>query len=40
MSVAIEVRDLSVRYGDTVALRNVDLDVAAGRVTGLVGMNG
>jgi len=36
----IRVRDLAVRYGDVVALDGVDLDVAAGAVTGLIGMNG
>jgi manganese transport system ATP-binding protein len=40
MSVAIEVHDLSVRYGEVVALRDVDFEIAAGRVTGLIGMNG
>src|SRR5690606_19233365 len=37
---AIRVRDLVVRYGDVVALDGVDLDVAAGRITALIGMNG
>lgn len=40
MTPAIRVRDLAVRYGEVVALDGVSLDVAAGRVTGLIGMNG
>lgn len=40
MTPAIRVRDLSVRYGEVVALDGVSLDVEAGRVTGLIGMNG
>ena len=36
----LEVRGVDVRFGGHVALRGVDLDVAAGRVTGLVGPNG
>ncbi|MFB7249426.1 metal ABC transporter ATP-binding protein [Microbacterium sp. NPDC056234] len=37
---AIEVRDVTVRYGDVLALEDVSLTVEAGRVTGLIGMNG
>jgi len=37
---AIQVRDLTVRYRELVALDRVFLDVAAGQVTGLIGMNG
>ena len=37
---AIEVRGVTVRYGDVLALDDVSLDVYAGRVTGLIGMNG
>ncbi|MDN3495350.1 metal ABC transporter ATP-binding protein [Planococcus sp. APC 4015] len=40
MTASIEVRDVSVRYGDIAALDDVTLDVAAGRVTGLIGTNG
>ncbi|NYF18339.1 manganese transport system ATP-binding protein [Microbacterium sp. AK009] len=40
MTHPIEVSHLTVRYGDVVALRDVSLEVAAGRVTGLIGMNG
>ncbi|TQK17828.1 manganese transport system ATP-binding protein [Microbacterium sp. SLBN-154] len=40
MTHPIEVSDVTVRYGDVVALRDVSLEVAAGRVTGLIGMNG
>ncbi|PZR54212.1 ABC transporter [Xylanimonas oleitrophica] len=37
---AIEVRDVTVRYGDVLALDGASLTVQAGRVCGLVGMNG
>ncbi|GAB3618657.1 metal ABC transporter ATP-binding protein [Okibacterium endophyticum] len=37
---AIDVSNLTVRYGDVTALADVTLTVAAGRVTGLLGMNG
>ncbi|WP_063048661.1 metal ABC transporter ATP-binding protein [Nocardia arthritidis] len=37
---AIEVRGVTVRYGEVPALENVDLTVDAGRVCGLIGMNG
>ena len=37
---AIEVRGATVRYGDVLALDEVSLSVEAGRVTGLIGMNG
>ncbi len=37
---AIRIADLSVRYGEVVALDGVNLDVSAGRVTALIGMNG
>lgn len=40
MTVSIRVSDLSVRYGEVLALDKVDLDVCAGRVTALIGMNG
>ena len=40
MTPAIEVEDLVVRYGDTVALDGASLSVGAGRVVALVGMNG
>ena len=33
-------RDVVVRYGDVVAVRGVDLDLAAGEVTALMGRNG
>jgi manganese transport system ATP-binding protein len=40
MTPPIAISDVTVRYGDVVALAGVSLDVAAGRVTGLIGMNG
>jgi manganese transport system ATP-binding protein len=40
MTAAITVDDLTVRYGEVVALDRVSLEVQPGRVTGLIGMNG
>ncbi|WAC67189.1 metal ABC transporter ATP-binding protein [Agrococcus sp. SL85] len=40
MTAAIEVRGLTVRYGEVTALDGVDLAVAHGAVTALIGMNG
>ncbi|RZL83328.1 MAG: metal ABC transporter ATP-binding protein [Rhodococcus sp. (in: high G+C Gram-positive bacteria)] len=37
---AVEVRDVTVRYGDVLALDQVSLTLRPGRVCGLVGMNG
>lgn len=37
---AIRTRALGVRYGDIVALQGVDVEIAEGRMTGLVGVNG
>ena len=37
---ALETRGLTVRYGNVVALNNVDLVVPAGKVVGLIGPNG
>lgn len=37
---ALEVRGLTVRYGDVVALEDVDLVVGPGEACGLVGVNG
>ena len=39
-SSGILVEDVVVRYGEVLALDGVSLDVAPGRVTGLIGMNG
>ena len=39
MSV-VQARGLSKRYGNTVALDHVDLDIQPGRIVGLVGPNG
>lgn len=40
MRSALDVRDLSVAYGERVALRGVSLSLAPGRLLGLVGPNG
>lgn len=40
MSAAVEVRSLSKRFGETVALDNIDFEVADGELFGLVGPDG
>ncbi|MGO1316438.1 MAG: metal ABC transporter ATP-binding protein [Cellulomonadaceae bacterium] len=40
MTTAISVRDVTVHYGEVLALDHATLDIQAGRVCGLVGMNG
>lgn len=40
MSFAVEVRDLTVRYGRTTALDRVSLTLEPGRIHGLLGRNG
>ena len=40
MTAIIEARGLTKRYGDTAALRGINLDVQAGRIVGLIGPNG
>ena len=40
MSAAVEIAGLSLWYGDFQALRDVDLEIAAGQVTALVGHSG
>lgn len=40
MTAAIDVRGVTVRYGEVRALDGVSLAVEPGRVTGLIGMNG
>ena len=40
MAVALEVRKLRKRYGETVALAGLDLQVARGEVFGFLGANG
>jgi energy-coupling factor transport system ATP-binding protein len=39
-SLVLSARDVLVRYGDVIAVREVDLDLFAGRVTALMGRNG
>ena len=39
-TTALEARELSVRYGDAIALDAVDIDLPAGRISALVGHNG
>ena len=36
----LEVRGLGVRYGGVEALSDIDLDVAAGEIVGVLGGNG
>jgi branched-chain amino acid transport system permease protein len=38
--IALEVKDVTVRYGNVVALDGVNLTVPAGKVVGLIGPNG
>lgn len=40
MTVALALDDLTVRYGDVLALEQVHLTVSAGQACGLVGVNG
>lgn len=40
MTPPIALSDVTVRYGEVVALHDVSLEIPAGRVTGLIGMNG
>ncbi|MGV9409679.1 metal ABC transporter ATP-binding protein [Nocardia sp. NPDC003693] len=40
MNAAIDVADVSVHYGDLLALDGVTVTVGSGRICGLVGMNG
>jgi branched-chain amino acid transport system ATP-binding protein len=40
MSTLLEVRDLHARYGNTQVLHGLNLDVAEGQVTALLGANG
>ena len=40
MIPAIDVRDVTVRYGDVLALDGATLSIERGRVCGLIGMNG
>jgi len=40
MTAIIEARGLTKSYGDTHALRGVDLDIQPGRIVGLIGPNG
>ncbi|MFC4127280.1 metal ABC transporter ATP-binding protein [Nocardia rhizosphaerae] len=36
----VEIQDVTVHYGDVLALDTVELTLKSGRVTGLIGMNG
>jgi ABC-type multidrug transport system ATPase subunit len=40
MSPAISTRDLLVRFGDTVVIDGITIDVVAGSVVGVLGPNG
>ncbi|UYN83889.1 MAG: metal ABC transporter ATP-binding protein [Microcella sp.] len=40
MTAAIDVRDLTVRFGETTALDSVSMCIDTGRVCALIGMNG
>jgi ABC-2 type transport system ATP-binding protein len=40
MSAVITARGLSKNYGETIALKDMDLDIEAGRIVGLIGPNG
>lgn len=40
MSIAIDIEDLTVRYGDVLALDDVSLKVEAGSICAIIGMNG
>ena len=40
MTQAVDVRDVTVRYGEVLAIEGVSLTLGAGRVTGLIGVNG
>ncbi|MEV6302046.1 ABC transporter ATP-binding protein [Actinoplanes sp. NPDC051861] len=40
MTPSIQISDLQVRYGDTVALHDIALDLPGGKIYGLLGRNG
>lgn len=40
MPAAISVRDVTVHYGDVLALDGASLEIEQGRICGLIGMNG
>jgi ABC-2 type transport system ATP-binding protein len=40
MSAVVSARNLSKRYGKTIAVDNVSFDIPAGRIIGLIGPNG
>ena len=39
-SVLLEVKDITVHYGKSLAIRNVSLEVAEGSVVSIIGANG
>jgi ABC-2 type transport system ATP-binding protein len=40
VSAVISARNLTKRYGDTVAVDKVSFDIPVGRIVGLIGPNG
>jgi len=39
-TVAVSIRDLSKRFGNVIAVKNLDLEVAEGEILGFLGLNG
>lgn len=40
METIVQARNINKRYGDVIALDNVDLDIQTGKIVGLIGPNG
>ena len=40
METIVRARNINKRYGDVIALDNVDLDIQTGKIVGLIGPNG